>query len=203
MFAGGALLWVREFSGWWAMFAAFASLYFLAVALFRRYRLADQSAAERRRQEAATTSATGGEEEGEGEQRKKPFSFREVLSVEGTLGLVCFVSFYKLCERAEQTFSLFLVDKGVPASQLALWATVVRSASLAGSAQGGAILSSSSSSSDKVAERARDVLVRFSFWRALPIAAQLAIILFWGRDRYVHHHLSIVPSTTVLITYVC
>jgi hypothetical protein len=35
--------------------------------------------------------------------------------------MVSFLLFYKLCERAEQTFSLFMVDKKVQMSELAFW----------------------------------------------------------------------------------
>ncbi len=43
VFAGGLLLWLRDLAGWGSMFAAFAAIYGVAVALFRHYRLADRS----------------------------------------------------------------------------------------------------------------------------------------------------------------
>ncbi len=179
VFAGGSLLWFREKAGWGAMFGAFAALYFISVGLFRRYRLTDRSTAEGQQQSH--------EQEAGDETRTSRFSWSEVLSVEGTLPLVCFVGFYKLCERAEQTFSLYLVDKGVSASHLALWATVVRSASLAGSAHGGALLSFAGGARGMtgVGERARSVLIKYAFARTVPILGQLAVILAWGKERYV------------------
>ena len=196
VFTGGTLLWFHERFGWSPMFTAFASLYFATVLLFRRYRLADRQGGFvvvigdrltttilfynplQNRSSAELRSDRAKQREDEEEQ--SPFSWSDILRVKGTLYIAFFVCLYKLCERAEQTFSLFLVDKGVPAWRMALWATVVRSASLAGSARGGAILSGGGAN---VWSRAKRVLLTFSLLRTLPIAGQQAIILFWGKER--------------------
>ena len=59
------------------------------------------------------------------------------FKVAGTIWMVCFVMFYKLCERAEQTFSMYLVDKHVPTTTLAAWSTILKTFSLAGSTYAG------------------------------------------------------------------
>merc|ERR1711994_1000625 len=68
-------------------------------------------------------------------------SFLNMFSIQGTTWMVCFVMFYKLCERAEQTFSLYLVDKHVPTSTLAAWSTVLKTFSLVGSTYTGYYIS--------------------------------------------------------------
>ena len=84
----------------------------------------------------------------------------------GTWGVVAFVLAYKLCERAEQTFSLFQVDKGVPRATMALWSTVARTASLLGSTYGGYVL---------FGRDARGLVVKFCWLRTVTIAAQVRI----------------------------
>ena len=64
-------------------------------------------------------------------------AFFELFKVDGTIWMVCFVMFYKLCERAEQTFSMYLVDKHVPTTTLAAWSTILKTFSLAGSTYAG------------------------------------------------------------------
>ena len=59
--------------------------------------------------------------------------FFNLFGVAGTTWMVCFVMFDKLCERAEQTFSLFLIDKNVPTITLAAWSTILKTFSLIGS----------------------------------------------------------------------
>ena len=82
----------------------------------------------------------------------------------GTWGVVVFVLAYKLCERAEQTFSLFQVDKGVPRATMALWSTVARTSSLLGSTYGGYVL---------YRKEARGLVVKFCWLRTITIAAQV------------------------------
>ena len=93
---------------------------------------------------------------------------RSVFAVPGTWGVVVFVLMYKLCERAEQTFSLFQVDKGVPRATMALWSTVARTASLLGSTYGGYAL---------YRREARGLVVKFCWLRTVTIAAQVMIFL--------------------------
>ena len=73
--------------------------------------------------------------------------------------MAAFVLFYKLCERAEQTFSLFMVDKRVPSTTMALWSTVMRTLSLLGSTYAGFALSKKSADPKKLLTR----LPRFAF----------------------------------------
>ena len=42
------------------------------------------------------------------------------MATPGTTWMIAFLLFYKLCERAEMTFSMFLVDKGVGTKRLGL-----------------------------------------------------------------------------------
>ena len=50
------------------------------------------------------------------------------FKMKGTTWLVCFVLFYKLCERAGRTLPMYLVDKEIPVPKLAFWTGSVRSA---------------------------------------------------------------------------
>ena len=63
--------------------------------------------------------------------------------------------------------------------------TVVRSASLLGSAHAGRLLSSSpSNEADSVGVRSRRLLLRYCAMRAIPIAAQAGLVAMWGTERY-------------------
>ena len=64
----------------------------------------------------------------------------DVFNVEGTKWMTFFVLTYKLCERSEQTFALFLVDKNVPRTELALLSTAIRAHSIVGSFASGLAL---------------------------------------------------------------
>jgi hypothetical protein len=84
VFAGGILLWVRDIASWEVMFGAFGCLYLLAVILVKRLKL------------------VGGHHHMDSKAALEAFSWSSVLNVPGTLSLLAFVTFYKLCERAEQ-----------------------------------------------------------------------------------------------------
>jgi len=160
VFAGGVLLLVRDSFGWAAMFNAFAGIYVVAVLLLSKISIVERA------------------DEGKKSDSKDVGSIRDILksvfAVPGTWGVVAFVLMYKLCERAEQTFSLFQVDKGVPRATMALWSTVARTASLLGSTYGGYVL---------YRREARGLVVKFCSLRTVTIAAQGLIVLMWGRER--------------------
>ncbi len=96
--------------------------------------------------------------------------------MEGTTSMAIFVCMYKLSERAEQTFSLFMVDKGVPKGQMAIWATIMRSLSMAGSGYGGWMLS-------KENANPKSLLAKYLTLRTLPVVAQLTIVMLWGTEK--------------------
>ena len=77
--------------------------------------------------------------------------------------MVCFVMFYKLCERAEQTFSLFLIDKNVPTITLAAWSTVLKTFSLVGSTYTGYYVSKKKVNSMELLSLGVVQLIKF--WR--------------------------------------
>ena len=123
VFAGAALLWVKEASSWAAMWAVFGCLYLLCLVLVQGLGL-------------GYSKKTRMEEEKEEEEARPRLSaawlvanWRRMLSVPGTTWMVAFVLTYKLCERGEATLPIYLVDKGVPVSSLAFWNGVVRSVS--------------------------------------------------------------------------
>lgn len=164
VFAGGLLLWVEEITSWSGMFYAFAAIYFICIFLLSQFSLA---AAKPARNEKSC-----------GSHSDLRTMLKDVLSVPETGFVMGFVCFYKLCERAEQTFSLFMIDKGVPLSQIAFWSTIMRTGSLLGSVYGGHILSS-----DEDDRRPREIICKYSFLRSLPICLQLILIHQWGMDR--------------------
>ena len=53
-------------------------------------------------------------------------NWSQMLSVPGTMWMISYVMFYKLCERGEGTLPLYLVDKKVSVSSLAFWNGIVR-----------------------------------------------------------------------------
>lgn len=167
VFAGGLLLWVQDQVGWTGMFYAFGAIYFLTLVLMKSLQLTKRSS----------------EHKVENVKKSDEFNsnqslwtlFKEIVTVESTVYMINFVLFYKLCERAEQTFSLFMVDKNVPKSQMALWSTIMRTFSLLGSTYGGYALS-------KHYDCAKHLLSQYCFLRTLPIIGQFAILCYWGPD---------------------
>lgn len=173
VFAGGLLLWIKDVVHWSGMFIIFGSIYFVCVILLNTLGLVHRSSAH---SDAKTKSQLKNSDPPikADEVRTKEDILPDLISVNGTVFMISFVLFYKLCERAEQTFSLFMVDKRVPNSTMALWSTIMRTASLLGSTHGGYILSKLEPVSP------RSVLVKFTFLRAIPICGQWAIIHYWG-----------------------
>eukprot|EP00095_Tigriopus_kingsejongensis_P007177 snap_masked-scaffold134_size322110-processed-gene-2.3 protein:Tk07177 transcript:snap_masked-scaffold134_size322110-processed-gene-2.3-mRNA-1 annotation:"major facilitator superfamily domain-containing protein 3-like" len=159
VFAGGLLLWVEDISGWAGMFYGFGAIYFICIFLLFSLNLV---------QKARKSTTQPAQDPGPEVPSSPRQLFKEVLSCPGTGFILKFVCFYKLCERAEQTFSLFMIDKGVPLSQIAFWSTIMRTGSLLGSVYGGHVISSGRSS-------AKDIVSKFSFLRALPICVQLIL----------------------------
>ncbi len=166
VFAGGILLLVMDSLGWAAMFYSFAAIYVVAVILLRSLNLVEKA--------SGTEKEKAKDEKTVEESKSWLERLRSVLNVKGTAGVIIFVLLYKLCERAEQTFALYQVDKGVPRTTMAFWSTVARTSSLLGSTYGGYVL---------YREEARDVVVRFSWLRTLTIAGQAAVLLLWGHDK--------------------
>ena len=103
---------------------------------------------------------------------------KEVATVPGTNTMVIFVLFYKLAERGENLMPIFLVDKKVPLASLGLWTGAVRSsASLAGSAIAGFLISSH--------EVSPQVLLKRSAWlRCLPVLGQLLVVHLWPQEDF-------------------
>ncbi|TRY77902.1 hypothetical protein TCAL_08117 [Tigriopus californicus] len=177
VFAGGLLLWVEELTSWAGMFYAFGAIYFVCIFLLSQFSWAT----------AHPSNATStGDERAPGTNPNLRTVLRDVLSVPNTGFIMGFVCFYKLCERAEQTFSLFMIDKGVPLSQIAFWSTIMRTGSLLGSVYGGHILTF-----DDAESRPREIICKYSFLRSLPITLQLILIHQWGVAR--------VPSESVFL----
>ena len=121
VFAGAALLWVKEASSWAAMWAVFGCLYLLCLVLVQGLGLGYSK---------KTRMEEEKEEEDAGPRLSAPWlvaNWRRMLSVPGTAGMVAFVLTYKLCERGEATLPIYIVDKGVPVASLTFWKGVVRS----------------------------------------------------------------------------
>ena len=169
VFAGGLLLAIREYGGWSGMFFGFACVYFLGLALLRHLDLVGKS----------TKTANSGRNENSEKTSQTNSGYSEVIhqvfSVRGTFYILLFVSFYKLCERGEP-FTVFMVDKGVPKPTIAAASTIVRALSLLGSTYSGYRLHSNP-------ECAKDILLKFSALRTVPIVGYVLVLNFWGTDK--------------------
>jgi len=164
IFAGGILLMVQDYAGWSVMLYAFGSVYALCIALLLQLKLVEK-ATQSTPLEHNSTDPT-------------PFFkvIREVYKAPGTVWMVAFLLFYKLCERAEMTFSMYLVDKQVTTARLAAWSSVMRTFSLIGSAYGGYKMSGSSTP--------KQIVVSYSIWRALAILLQFVLVRGWGNEPF-------------------
>ena len=152
MFAGSLLLFVREVYGWTIMFMAFSSIYFLTILLCNIIEIQEKKITYKK------------------EETKKESLTTEVLrifQVPGTVWMVSFVLTYKLCERAEQTFALYLVDQGIPREELAILSTFIRAFSILGSTVSGLILTK---------YRASNIVHFFAVSRTMTILAMTFVI---------------------------
>ena len=163
-FAGGSLLWIKDLTSWSAMWLVFATLYFTCICLVWSLGLVKSDEAPEKKDVLRPTKSLQVIKE----------SLGSIFKVKGTMWMVSFVLFYKLCERAGGTLPIYLLDKQVPVSKLSFWTGWVRSAVyLGGSSLGGYLLSARNVSP-------RTVLVASAKLRCLPILLQFLLISFWG-----------------------
>jgi len=168
VFAGGSLLWVKDMTSWTTMWLVFSSLYFLTISLVYGLGLVKSETVQTKHDSTSTASQSFG--------HLVKGNIISIFQVSGTVWMVCFVLFYKLCERGEGTLPIYLVDKGVPMSRLAFWTGLVRSAaSLSGSSISGFLLSARNVSS-------KTLLSSTAKLRCLPIILQFFLIYAWGTD---------------------
>ena len=113
LFSGGLLLYVKEIFGWTIMFVAFALIYFIAVILIHQLKTSKSVTEEKNNSVISVKS-----------------NLSDIFQVDGTIWMIAFVLFYKLCERSEQTFALYLVDKSVSKEELAILSTFIRTFSI-------------------------------------------------------------------------
>lgn len=166
VFAGGALLFLMDSVGWSGMWIGFGSIYFICIYLVIFLNLVDTSDVKSANDDITSDSTSM--------FKMVVENISSLFHVPGTKWIVTFVLFYKLCERGESVFPIFLVDKGIPMTKMAFWNGVVRAmASVGGSTFSGYLLSSR-----RVA--VMKVLLLFAKMRIIPIAGQLLIIRFWG-----------------------
>ena len=153
MFAGSLLLFVREVYGWTIMFMAFSSIYFLTILLCNVIEIQEKKIKDKKEEETKIESLTT--------------EVLRIFQVPGTIWMVFFVLTYKLCERAEQTFALYLVDQGIAREELAILSTFIRAFSILGSTVSGLILTK---------YRASNIVQCFAVSRTLTILAMTFVI---------------------------
>ena len=168
VFAGAALLWVKEASSWSRMWTVFSGLYLLCLLLVVGLGLGHKSRSKENEEERSTDDKS---------TLNLAFlmeNWKKMLEVPGTYWMIMFVVFYKLCERGEGTLPIYLVDKAVPMSALAFFNGVVRSvASISGSMVGGLLLSSQS-------YKPGLLMFHTACLRVVPLSVQYIIIVTWG-----------------------
>ena len=157
LFSGGLLLYVKEIFGWTIMFVAFALIYFIAVILIHQLKTSKSVTEEKNNSVISVKS-----------------NLSDIFQVDGTIWMIAFVLFYKLCERSEQNFALYLVDKSVSKEELAILSTFIRTFSILGSTVSGFLLTKSSP---------KTVIKYFSIARALSIFGLTAVIFSWGLEK--------------------
>ena len=155
MFAGSLLLFVRESFGWTVMFLAFASIYFLAIFLLNLINISEKKTKIEKVENLPLKQ-----------------EMWKLFQVKGTFWMMFFVLFYKLCERSEQSFALYLVDKKVAREELALLSTFIRAFSIIGSFLSGLILTKRTNS-------AKILIIIFAIIRAFGILGMTFVIMNW------------------------
>merc|ERR1719273_852598 len=89
--------------------------------------------------------------------------------------MTLFVLVYKLCERSEQSFALFLVDKKVPRKELAVLSTGIRLNSIVGSFTSGFVLTKGYCSVKKL-------VFHLAIFRTFGIAMMTLVTIYWGNE---------------------
>ena len=141
------------------MFWAFGSIYFLAVILIQNLNI---------------ISTRKNPKSSQNEDTLVQNNLKDIFKVDGTKWMILFVLFYKLCERSEQTFALYLVDKNVRKEELAVLSTFIRAFSIFGSTLSGILLTRSTP---------QTVIKQFSTLRAFTILGLTYVIFAWGLEK--------------------
>jgi len=158
--SGGVFLLVQDYFGWTSTLCSFTVMYVLCISLVTQLELDKKDA----------KNITGKSNS----SKKLLETFSEVMKTPGTSWLVFFLLFYKTSERCMMTFSLYLVDKQVPAGLLASWSSVINICSLIGSAYGGYLVSDVQST--------HSILLKYFTLRAVGTALLFATLINWQVD---------------------
>ena len=158
LFSGGLLLYIKEYLGWTPMFVSFGSIYFIAVMLMNNLK----------------TITINSKSPSTSDQKSIKDNLKDIFEVDGTIWMISFVLFYKLCERSEQTFALYLVDKNVSKQELAFLSSFIRAFSIIGSTFSGILLTKA---------KPKDVIRKFSVVRAVSIFGLTYVIFSWGLEK--------------------
>eukprot|EP00088_Acartia_fossae_P069786 TRINITY_DN9199_c0_g1_i1.p1 TRINITY_DN9199_c0_g1~~TRINITY_DN9199_c0_g1_i1.p1 ORF type:complete len:427 (-),score=16.86 TRINITY_DN9199_c0_g1_i1:438-1718(-) len=180
---GGSLLWIGEAMGHSYMWSLFSSLYVISVSLVLSLGLIPPKQREDKEENSSFLSIIRN-------------NLGQILRVKNTSWMITFLLFYKLCERGEAVFPIYLVDKKIPLQRLAFWNGIVRStASISGSAFSGSLLS-------KYRWSPKSVLVLFSSLRVFALTLQTFIISAWGKEAVNLEALDQVASSDFVLFYV-
>ena len=165
LFAGSLLLFVREAFGWSPMFMAFSSIYFVALGLISFISISEKK------------SSTISSENKDPNSKDGSISnnLAKIFKVDGTIWMTFFVLIYKLCERSEQTFALYLVDKKVPKTELAMLSTAIRAHSIAGSFASGLALTAGYVT-------AKNIVYAVAILRTFGISLLTLVTIQWGNE---------------------
>lgn len=165
LFAGSLLLFVREAFGWSAMFMAFSSIYFVTLGLISFISISEKksSISENIIKDSNTNDGSISN------------NLAKIFKVDGTIWMTFFVLIYKLCERSEQTFALYLVDKKVPKTELAMLSTAIRAHSIAGSFASGLALTAGYVT-------AKNIVYALAILRTFGISLLTLVTIQWGNE---------------------
>ena len=167
LFAGSLLLFVREAFGWSPMFMAFSSIYFVALGLISFISISEKK--------SSTISSDNMVKDSNPKDGSISNNLAKIFKVDGTIWMTFFVLVYKLCERSEQTFALYLVDKKVPKTELAMLSTAIRAHSIAGSFASGLVLTAGYVT-------AKNIVYALAILRTFGISLLTLVTIQWGNE---------------------
>jgi len=91
-----------------------------------------------------------------------------------------FLNLFKVSERVDMTFSTYLVTKvgkNAATTWLSPWSRVMKEISLAGIIYGGYEMYTKDLTP-------KQLMIKYSYWRALAVLAQFSCMMAWGQDSY-------------------
>ncbi|KAK3098928.1 hypothetical protein FSP39_024370 [Pinctada imbricata] len=199
IFGGGVLTWLSDYLRWSYLFLWIGVVYGISLAVTNMFvpsQYRQESNKSKEKQEDIGDKET--QEELDERGGKLPWfiqHFIRIFQTPGTKWMAVYVLLYKLGEQgALSMVPMFLIDKGIAASQVGFWTGMVGQAvSIVGSFMGGTIIS-------HLRWSTKNLLQVLSIVRMVPLLIQFCVVCYWSESSSSYLYvLSIVSMCAMLL----